>query len=570
MYTHQILVVGGGLAGCRAAVAAADLGANVAILSRVHPVRSHSGAAQGGINGALGTADPKDSPEAHTYFTIKGSDFLADQDAVQTMCQEAPSRIIEMEHWGAPFSRMEDGRIAQRPFGGAGFPRTCFSADKTGHVLMHTLFEQCLKRQVQVYEERHILSLVVDQDPKNPAARRARGVIALHMTEGKLESYRADAVIMATGGAGRIYRKTTNAHVNTGIGMALAYWKGAPLEDMEFVQFHPTGLFGTNILISEGARAEGGYLKNKDGERFMKRYAEKFMELAPRDIVARAIATEINEGRGYPGGYVHLDLTHVGRERIEERLPGIRDLSINFAGVDPVEAPIPIQPSHHYTMGGIACDINGTTPLPGLYACGETACVSVHGANRLGGNSLLETVVFGARAGAAAAQYAKANPTEANGKIFDAETQAAEKKIRGLGQGEATEDYAAIKTEMGNTMDDQVQVFRNEKDLRRALDKIRELKGRFPGVRLRRKGLRYNLDLIHILELEAMLDLAEVITLGALARTESRGSHSRTDHPTRDDTHWLKHTLATHTPQGPKLDYKPVTITQWKPEARVY
>lgn len=581
--THktQLLIIGGGLAGCRAAVAAHDAGVQVALLSRVHPVRSHSGAAQGGINAALRNADPKDSPDEHSFFTIKGSDYLADQDAVEVMCNDAVPRTYEMEHWGVPFSRSEDGRVAQRPFGGAGFPRTCYAADRTGQVLMHTLFEQCWKRQIPVFEEYHILDLVVEGNDGQPATGgpvgrggmvkgRCRGALALNLLEGRVEAFEAQATLLATGGSGRVYRKTTNAHINTGLGMALAYKHGVPLEDLEFVQFHPTTLYGTNILMSEGARAEGGYLKNRNGERFMDKYAPNFRELAPRDIVARSIQTEINEGRGFENAYVHLELMHLGRSRIEERLPGIRDLAIHFAGVDPIDGPVPIQPGQHYTMGGVPTDVDGRTPLDGLFAAGECANVSVHGANRLGGNSLLETIVFGARAGAAAAKYIQEKAPEGNGKAFEATQKGFEERLARLQKGDGGEDYWRIKHELYSFMDEDVGVFRDAAAMTRALERVRDLKERFQGVRLRRKGLRYNLDLLHVLELEGILDLAEVITAGALARKESRGSHARTDFKSRDDANWWKHTFAYRTPEGPRLEYGPVVKTKWELQERKY
>ncbi|MEI6726051.1 MAG: FAD-binding protein, partial [Actinomycetes bacterium] len=396
---HQLIVVGGGLAGLRAAVEARADGIDVAILSQVHPGRSHSGAAQGGINAALANHPEghDDTPEKHAFDTVKGSDYLADQDAAIQMTSDAPGVIFEMDHWGCPFSRFDDGRIAQRPFGGAGYPRTCYGADKTGHYLLHCLVERAYERQIKMYVEVFVTSLIVVDGA-------CRGVVAYDMIRGGFEAFTADAVIMATGGAGRLYSNSTNAIISTGGGAAIAYHAGVPVKDMEFIQFHPTGLYTTNILMSEGARGEGGYLVNGEGERFMARYAPKAMELAPRDITSRSITTEILEGRGIGGkDFVYLDLRHLGAEKILERLPGIRDLAIHFEGVDPIEEPIPITPCQHYTMGGIDTDVDGRTVMPGFYAAGECACVSVHGANRLGGNSLLETIVFGRRSGAAAA-----------------------------------------------------------------------------------------------------------------------------------------------------------------------
>src|SRR3990172_5254023 len=401
MVAHDVLVVGAGLAGMRAALEASKRrGLNVALLSKIYPTRSHSGAAQGGINAALGA---NDSVENHAFDTVKGSDYLADQDAVMVMVSEAPRAVIEMEHFGTLFSRTPEGRIAQRPFGGAGFPRTAYAADKTGHVMIHTLWEQMLKNKVKVYSEWQATSLIVEDGI-------CRGIVAIDLMSGEVQVINAKAVIFATGGTGRVYLRTSNAFANTGDGIALALRAGIPLEDMEFVQFHPTTLFGSNVLFSEAARGEGAHMYNAEGERFMKRYAPEKMELGPRDLVARSIETEIIQGRGFPGGYVHLDLRHIGRKRLLEALPQIRELAMDFAGVDPIEGAVPIQPGQHYSMGGIACDANGQTAAKGFFAAGECSCISVHGANRLGGNSLMETVVFGRLSGLKAAEYAASNP----------------------------------------------------------------------------------------------------------------------------------------------------------------
>jgi succinate dehydrogenase / fumarate reductase, flavoprotein subunit len=565
---HQLIVVGGGLAGLRAAVEAKADGLDVAILSQVHPGRSHSGAAQGGINAALANHPDghDDTPEKHAFDTVKGSDYLADQDAAIQMTKDAPGVIFEMDHWGCPFSRFDDGRIAQRPFGGAGFPRTCYGADKTGHYLLHCLVERAYERQVTMYIEVFVTDLIVQDGA-------CRGVVAYDMIRGRFETFTADAVVMATGGAGRLYSNTTNAIISTGGGAAMCYHAGVPIEDMEFVQIHPTGLLTTNILMSEGARGEGAYLVNGEGERFMARYAPKAMELAPRDITARAIQTEINEGRGINGqGYVHLDLRHLGAERIKERLPGIRDLAIHFEGVDPVEEPVPIVPSQHYSMGGIDTDVDGRTVMPGLYAAGECACVSVHGANRLGGNSLLETIVFGRRSGAAvaAALLGGAGGGDASAAAREA-LAATEARVAALAaRGADGEDPYDIREQMTTTMKEHFGVFRDDRQMREGLERLLKLKERCSRIGLRNSGGVFNLDMMRTMELEGMMDLALTVATGAIARTESRGAHARTDYPKRDDETWLKHTMATYTPEGPDLTYKPVTLGTFEPQERVY
>jgi succinate dehydrogenase flavoprotein subunit len=569
MIHHDVIVVGGGLSGLRAAIEAKRAGVDVAILSQVHPGRSHSGAAQGGINAALGNhpdgAD--DTWEKHAFDTTKGGDYLVDQDCAIQMAKDAPGVIYEMDHWGCPFSRFEDGRIAQRPFGGAGFPRCCYGADKTGHYLLHTLVEQAYKLQVKTYVEQYVARLIVHEGV-------CQGVVAYDMIRGGFESFTANAVIIATGGAGRTYSNSTNAIISTGSGMFMAYHAGVPLKDMEFVQFHPTGLFTTNILMTEGARGEGGYLINDTGERFMEKYAPKAMELAPRDITARSIQTEINEGRGIGGqGYVYLDLRHLGAEKILERLPGIRDLAIHFEGVDPIEAPIPVVPSQHYWMGGIDTDVNGTTVMPGLYAAGECACVSVHGANRLGGNSLLETIVFGRRAGAEVVRYLEGLADKRpNARTAFTAAQLMEEKVDALGAKIGTEDAYALRAEMTQVMKEHFGLFRDQATMEAGVKRLVSVKQRVRGIGLRWTGSVFNVDMIRTVEFEGMVDLALASGMGALARTESRGAHFRTDYNTRDDAGWLKHTMAFYQPDapGPRLDHKPVTLGTFEPQERTY
>jgi succinate dehydrogenase / fumarate reductase flavoprotein subunit len=565
MNHHKVMVVGGGLAGLRAAVETAEAGVETAVLSLLYPVRSHSGAAQGGINAALANMEDckDDSPAKHAYDTIKGSDFLADQDCAETMTSDAPTRIYELDHYGVPFSRTSDGKIAQRPFGGAGYPRTCYAADKTGLYILHTLNEQAVKHGIKVYNEWAALSLSIDDG-------LCHGLVALNMQTGEMAAFGADAVIIATGGAGRIYRRSSNAMQSTGYCMAMAYRAGVALKDAEFVQFHPTTLAGTNILMSEAARGEGGYLLNNLGERFMSKYAPKAMELAPRDIVARSIQTEIDEGRGFPGGTVNLDLRHLGREKILERLPGIRDLAISFSGVDCLDQPVPIQPAQHYFMGGIDTDRDGATTVKGLFAAGECACVSVHGANRLGGNSLLECVVMGQRAGAAAGGYVKGKTTGVNDAVLIDSLKTTEAEVASLIKSEGKERLVTLRDTMADAMTEKVGIFRNAGPMTEALVTVRELRVRYRQVGVDAKHRKFNLDLLRTYELGGMLDVAEAIVAGALARQESRGSHSRRDFTRRDDANWMKHTLAEYTPDGARLTYKPVVVTKWQPEERKY
>lgn len=565
MITQDIVVVGGGLAGLAAALNS-DPSLKVAVISKVHPLRSHSVAAQGGINAALGN-NPQgkdDSWERHAFDTIKGSDYLADQNASQLMCEKAISTIFELEHLGVPFSRFPGGVIAQRPFGGAGFPRTCYAADRTGLVILHTLFEQSIKKRIKFFDEWLVTKLIVKDG-------KCLGLVVVDLETGKIMPIKARAVIFATGGYGRLYLRTTNAYINHGSGIGLAYRAGVRLKDMEFVQFHPTSLVGKNILITEGARGEGGYLLNKKGKRFMADYAPATMELAPRDIVARAIQTEIDKGHGFEDQYVHLDLRHLGEEKIKKRLPAIREICIRFAGIDPVEKPIPIQPAQHYSMGGIDVDEHCSSRIKGFFAAGECACVSVHGANRLGGNSLLETVVFGKIAGQEASLYAKgsSNDSQAERRLleesakFDSQVQVWMRRNRGV-------KIHLLLNRLKVIMTEKVGIFRDKINLEAALAEIRGLREEYRGVFISGQNLRFSQELINIVEFESMLDLAEVITLGALNREETRGSHYRLEFPQRDDDHWLKHTLVSWQDGKPNIDYKKVKILKYKPAPREY
>jgi succinate dehydrogenase / fumarate reductase flavoprotein subunit len=558
---HDVVVIGGGLAGMRAAVEAAEGGADVAIVSKMHPVRSHSGAAQGGINAALGNRE-EDSPEAHTFDTAKGSDYLGDQDAIAAMCEDAPGQIIWLEHRGCIFSRLPDGRIAQRPFGGAGTPRTCYSADVTGLVILHTLWEQLERFGVKVYEEYFCTAQAIDDGV-------GTGVVAYNMRNGELQLIGAKATIYATGGAGRMYMKTTNGYASTADGMGICYKAGIPLMDMEFMQFHPTTLKENGVLMTEGARGEGAYLLNSLGERFMFKYAPNKGELASRDVVSRAEWTEILEGRGVDG-CVLLDMRHLGREKILERLPQIRELALDATGKDAINEPIPILPGAHYTMGGIETDKWGATRVPGVYAAGECSCVSVHGANRLGGNSLLDTIVFGARSAKHAIEYIKkVGNVEPSNKTLKQEQD----RIGTLLSRTSGNRSPVLRHAMNKTMSDNTFIFRDAAGLQKAVADLTQIRKEFDETAyVMDKSKTFNTDLIGTLETDFLIDASLALATGAEARQESRGAQARTDFPERDDANWMKHTLAWRQPQGPpRLDYsRGVTITKYPPEVRTY
>ncbi|PSP25925.1 succinate dehydrogenase [Halobacteriales archaeon QH_10_67_22] len=608
MYEHDVLVVGAGGAGLRAAIAAHEEGADVALVSKLHPVRSHTGAAEGGINAAL---HPEDSWELHAYDTIKGSDYLGDAPAVETFAQDARDEVIQLEHWGMPFSREEDGRVSQRPFGGLSHPRTTYAGAETGHHLLHTMYEQVVKRGIEVYEEWYVLDVAVT-DHDDVEDRSCHGIVAYDIASGEIEGFRAhDGVILATGGPGQVYDHTTNAVANTGDGYAMAYRAGVPMEDMEFVQFHPTTLPSTGVLISEGVRGEGGILYNDEEERFMFEYgyANNEGELASRDVVSRAELTEVNEGRGIEDEYVHLDMRHLGEERILDRLENILHLAEDFEGVDGLDEPMPVKPGQHYQMGGVECDENGHTCIDGLYAAGETACVSLHGANRLGGNALPELLVYGARAGrhAAGADMKAAEvatgpsarsedggiddsisvgavggssePTAADGAAVEAETvvdaavQRQERRVEELLEAEGI-NHAHVRDDIQETMTENVNVFRREENLKEALEDIHEARQRYQHVAVSDPSRTYNTDLIHTIETRNILDVAEAITVGALAREEFRGAHWREQYQFRDDENWLKHTLLAWNEGSPELYYKPVILEgedkAYEPKERSY
>lgn len=565
--SHDILIVGGGLAGLRAAVGLCDR-YDVALISKVHPMRSHSVAAQGGINAALANnpSGRDDTWEKHAFDTVKGSDYLADQDAVEEMCRSAPEIIYEMEHWGCPFSRFADGSIAQRPFGGGGYPRTCYSADLTGHALLNTLFERAVYKGVMIYPEWYVTALVTDNGV-------CHGVVAFDLINGEIVPVAARATLFATGGYGRVYLHSTNALINTGSGIGIAYRAGVPLKDMEFVQFHPTGLIGTNILMTEACRGEGGHLINNKGERFMENYAPQAMELAPRDIVARSIQAELEEGRGFNhpiGRHVRLDLRHLGSKKIIKKLPGIRKLCIDFIGIDPINEPIPVMPCQHYSMGGIDTNASTATEIRGFFAAGECACVSVHGANRLGGNSLLETIAFGKIAVEAIDEYLAANSGAASQKTVLSGAEEMEERFSRLAAG-GKEKAFSLHTELAKTMSAHVGIFREGGEIRTALNDIARIKERYNNIGISSKSRHMNYELMNAVELEYMIDVAYTIAVGALLREESRGSHARRDFTKRDDGKWLKHSIARLDTNGNSLiSYRNVNKTKYEPMERVY
>ncbi len=572
-HSFDAVIVGAGGAGLRAALELGEVG-SVAVLSKLYPTRSHTGAAQGGIGAALGNTE-EDLWEWHMFDTVKGGDYLVDQDAAEVLAREAIETVYQLEHWGLPFDRTPDGRIAQRPFGGhthhfgqGPVRRSCYAADRTGHMILQTLYQQCVRRNVQFFDEYHVLDLLIRDGV-------VCGVTAYQILTGEIHTFRARAVLFATGGMGRMFRITSNAHALTGDGPAIALRKGIPLQDMEFFQFHPTGIYKMGILITEAVRGEGGILRNDAGERFMERYSPTLLDLAPRDIVSRAIYLEVQAGRGIDGrDYVNLDASHLGREVVEAKLPDIADFCRTYLGVDPSVQPMPVQPTAHYAMGGIPTDVDGrvvmdpeNTPLPGLYAAGECACVSVHGANRLGTNSLVDLVVFGRRAGRDMARYIQEHdfvplPPEP-------ECEACE-EVEGLLASNGGERAAAIRADMQALMMEDVGVFRVESQMVRAMDQIHQLQERFRHITLQDKGRRFNTELLEAIELGYLLDLAEITAQSALARRESRGAHSREDYPDRNDETWLKHTLAFRTEEGVTLEYKPVVITRFQPKPRTY
>jgi fumarate reductase flavoprotein subunit len=564
---HDILIVGGGGAGLRAAIAAAEAheGISIGLLSKVYPMRSHTVSAEGGSAAVMRDDDNFDS---HCFDTIKGSDFLADQDVVEAFVKEARDEVIQLEHWGCPWSRDPDGRVSVRAFGGMTVKRTLYASDKTGFHMLHALFQTSLKYDaIQRYDEWYVTSLIEDNG-------QIRGVTALNIRSGGVHAIPAKAVIVCTGGGGRIFPFTTNAAIKTGDGMAMAYRAGCPLKDMEFVQYHPTGLPGTGILMTEASRGEGGYLINNKGDRYLSEYLPSKMELGPRDMVSRAFVHEERAGRvfeGPYGSYVHLDLRHLGEKAINEKIPFVRELTTNYVGIDPVHEPIPVRPVVHYMMGGISTDITGKAPLEGLYSAGETACVTINGANRLGSNSLSECLVFGARAGRYAAAYAMQQTALADTTLDHiANDEEARLKAQFFSDTKGEERVANIRTDLQLTMEKGAGIYRTEGELKEACDQLPALHERYKNVHVDDHSEVFNTDLIAALELGSLLDIAEAVTHSALLRKESRGSHSRSDFEERDDENFLKHSLAYKTDAAPRIDYSPVTITRWQPEERVY
>jgi succinate dehydrogenase / fumarate reductase flavoprotein subunit len=578
---HDALVVGAGGAGLWAALELARAGVSTGVITKLYPTRSHTGAAQGGVCAALGNQE-EDHWEWHMFDTVKGGDYLVDQDAAEVLAHEAIETVIELEHMGLPFNRTPEGKIDQRRFGGhtrnfgeGPVKRACFAADRTGHMILQTLYQNCIKAGVHFYDEYHVVDLLFEGGDGGDGGRAA-GVVAYRIADGELHTFGAKAVMLATGGNGRMFRITSNAHSLTGDGMALAYRHGIPLQDMEFYQFHPTGIYGIGILLSEAARGEGGTLLNSEGERFMARYAPKAMELAPRDMVSRAIYLEIRDGRGIgpKKDYVYLDVRHLGRAVIEEKLPDITEFARVYLGVEPLTEPVPIQPTAHYAMGGIPTDLRTRvvrdeikTPVEGLFAAGEAACVSVHGANRLGTNSLVDLLVFGRRAGREMTAYCRSASPPTIAPAADEPVRAELEALRTRPEGESP---SALKDHLASLMMDNVGVFRTAPMMAAAVSGVAEIKARYARVRVRDTGRVFNTDLLEARELGYLIDCAEAMATSAIERRESRGAHSRDDYPERDDVNFLAHTLAYRGEAGPSLRYKPVTITRFEPKPRVY